>query len=67
MSRAFRNTFKQTFCFGCQKFDRRESTISFTQLSATKKRQNHLNISVTYEHISASQIENQLNDPSKMN
>jgi hypothetical protein len=63
MSRAFRNTFKQTFCFGCQKIDRRESTISFAQLSATRKRQNHLNVSVTYEHIPASQIENQLNGP----
>ncbi len=67
MSRAFRDTFKQTFCFGCQKFDRRDSTVLFTQLSITKKRQNHLNASVVYEQIPALQIENQLNGPSKRN
>jgi len=51
MSRAFRDTFKQTFCFICQNFLRRESTVSSTQLPITKKRQHHTNTSVVYEHI----------------
>jgi hypothetical protein len=52
MSRAFRDTFKQTFCFACQKLDRRESTLSFTQLSVIKKRQDCLPSSVVIsEHI----------------
>jgi hypothetical protein len=38
MSRAFRDTFKQIFCFGCQKIDRRGSTVSFPQLSTIRKR-----------------------------
>jgi hypothetical protein len=45
MSRAFRDTFKQTFCFGCRKFDRRESTVSFTQLPLTKNRQHRASLS----------------------
>ncbi len=55
MSRAFRDTFKQTFCFICQKFDRRESAVSFTQLPITKTRQNQLNPSAVYEPISTYQ------------
>ncbi|UJR10051.1 hypothetical protein I4U23_014273 [Adineta vaga] len=42
MSRAFRDTFKQIFGFCCQKVDRRESTMSFAQLSLIKSRQKHL-------------------------
>lgn len=50
MSRAFRDTFKQTFCFACHKFDRRESTISFAQVSFTRNRQHHVNPSVTNDN-----------------
>ena len=46
MSRAFRETFRQTFCFACQKIERRESTLSFGQLSVIKKRQDYLPSSV---------------------
>jgi hypothetical protein len=53
MSRAFRDTFKQTFCFVCQKADRRESSISFAQLSATKSRQTHINQSIAYDNVSS--------------
>ncbi len=58
MSRAFRDTFKQTFCFICQNFLRRESTVSSTQLPITKKRQYHTNTSVVYEHIPTLQTVN---------
>ncbi|CAF1023578.1 unnamed protein product [Rotaria sp. Silwood1] len=37
MSRAFRDTFKQIFCLSCQKYERRESTLSYLQLSIKKK------------------------------
>jgi len=52
MSRAFRDTFKETFCFTYHKFVHGESTTSVPQLSITKTRQHHLNSSVTYEHVS---------------
>ena len=42
MSRAFRDTFKQTICFPCQKFDRRESIVSFAQVSMIKRRHEQL-------------------------
>jgi hypothetical protein len=52
MSRAFRDTFKETFCFACQKLDRRESTLSLTQLSVIKKRPECLPSSgIIAEHI----------------
>ncbi len=52
MSRAFRDTFKQTFCFSCQKLDRRDSTLSLTQLSVIKKRQECLPSSgIIGEHV----------------
>lgn len=52
MSRAFRDTFKQTFCIPCGKFDQQESTFSFTQISMSKKRPDCLIASMgPYEHI----------------
>lgn len=39
MSRAFRETFKQTFFGYCHKFDRRESMISFAHISQRTPRQ----------------------------
>lgn len=42
MSRAFRDTFKQTFGFECYKVDRRESAMSFANLSLIKNRQKQL-------------------------
>jgi hypothetical protein len=50
MSRAFRDTFKQTFCFPYQKFDHQESASLCTQPLTSKKRQHQLTPSVTYEH-----------------
>jgi hypothetical protein len=50
MSRAFRDTFKQTLCF-CQKLDRRQSTISFAQIPILKHQQRHLNQSVAYDTV----------------
>ena len=43
MSRAFRETFKQTFCSSCYKGERRDSMISFayvSQRTVTKRNQN---------------------------
>ena len=52
MSRAFRDTFKQTFSIPCGKFDHRESAFSFAQMSMTKKRQDCLISSMgPYEHV----------------
>jgi len=50
MSRAFRDTFKQTFCF-CEKTDHHQSTISFADVSSTKHRKKHLNQTVAYETV----------------
>lgn len=50
MSRAFRDTFKQTF-FLCEKIDRRQSTISFAQIPIRKHRKRHLNQTVAYETV----------------
>jgi protein-arginine kinase activator protein McsA len=50
MSRAFRDTFKQTFCL-CEKIDRHQSTISFAHVSKTKHRKKHLNQTVAYETV----------------
>ena len=50
MSRAFRDTFKQTFCF-CEKTDRQQSTSSFAQASANKSRKRHLNQSIACETV----------------
>ncbi|CAF0731982.1 unnamed protein product [Rotaria sordida] len=50
MSQAFRDTFKQTFCF-CQKFDLQQSTISFSKFTIRRHRKKHSNQSVTYEII----------------
>ncbi|CAF1401128.1 unnamed protein product [Adineta steineri] len=63
MSRAFRDTFKQTFCFGCQKTEGRESAMSFAQLSISKHRQKKLTPGIVYEHVSSykSSDEKQLN------
>lgn len=36
MSRAFRDTFKQTFCASCQQLDRHDSDASFKQLGMKK-------------------------------
>ncbi|CAF3318076.1 unnamed protein product [Rotaria sp. Silwood2] len=62
MSRAFRDTFKQTFCFFCQKFDRRESALSYMQ-SSIKKTQHQLNVSIACEPLSTykSAIDHQTN------
>lgn len=52
MSRAFRDTFKQTFCF-CQEFSRRPSRISFAQPPPTvKNRPRYLDPSAAYETVS---------------
>ena len=52
MSRAFRDTFKQTFCIPCGKFQDQESTFSFAQISMSRKRQDCLISSMgPYEHI----------------
>jgi hypothetical protein len=45
MSRAFRDTFKQTFCL-CEKFVSRKSTVTIT-----KHRKRHLNQSVACETV----------------
>ena len=52
MSRAFRDTFKQTFCF-CQDLARRPSRISFAQQPLTvKSRARYLDPSAAYETVS---------------
>lgn len=52
MSRAFRDTFKQTFSIPCGKYDHQESAFSFTQMSMTKKRPDRLISSMSpYEHV----------------
>jgi len=52
MSRAFRDTFRQTFCFACHKIERRESTVSLTQFSTTKKRSQQVNLSIAaYDNV----------------
>jgi hypothetical protein len=51
MSRAFRETFKQTFC-DCQEINRRQSSISFAQVTVGKQRPRHLTPSVAYEIVS---------------
>jgi len=61
MSRAFRDTFKQTFCL-CQKIDHRQSRISFAQVTYRKK---HVKPPVTYQAVSTckSSSDNQTNLP----
>ena len=51
MSRAFRDTFKQTFCV-CQDIVRRPSRISFAQAPVIKSRPRHLDPSAAYETVS---------------
>ena len=51
MSRAFRETFQQTF-FDCHEINRRQSSISFAQVTVGKQRPRHLTPSVAYEIVS---------------
>jgi hypothetical protein len=51
MSRAFRDTFKQTFCL-CQKIDHHQSSMSFAQIPITRHRKKHSNQTVAYEPVS---------------
>ena len=55
MSRAFRDTFKQTFFGYCHKFDRRESMISFAHLSQRTMRRKHYKASIPEENPSSMQ------------
>ncbi len=48
MSRAFRDTFKQTFCF-CQKIDQHQSSVSFAAMK--KHRDKHVNQSNAFETV----------------
>jgi hypothetical protein len=48
MSRAFRDTFKQTFCI-CKAFDRRQSATSVAQGTKIDHRKGHLSSSVVYK------------------
>jgi hypothetical protein len=50
MSRAFRDTFKQTFCGYCQKLDRRESTVSLAHVSQRVNRKKPMNQSMADKH-----------------
>ncbi|CAF3002219.1 unnamed protein product [Rotaria socialis] len=50
MSKAFRDTFQQTFCF-IQKFAPHQPTVSFSKLTTTKRQQKYLNEAITYEAI----------------
>ena len=49
MSRAFRDTFKQTFGFECYKVNQRESSTSFVNLSLIKNRRKQLSASFVQE------------------
>ncbi|CAF1242020.1 unnamed protein product [Rotaria sordida] len=62
MSRAFRDTFKQTFCCFCQQYDHRNSALLYTQLSI-KRKQRPLNVPQTREPLSPYKgaIDNQTN------
>jgi hypothetical protein len=51
MSRAFRNTFKQTFCFLKKTIDRRRSTSSYAPVIITRHLQRHTNQSITYDTV----------------
>jgi len=51
MSRAFRDTFKQTFCFFKKPIDRRRSTSSYAPVIITKHLQRHTNQSITYDTV----------------
>ncbi|CAF2098354.1 unnamed protein product [Rotaria magnacalcarata] len=50
MSKAFRDTFQQTFCF-IQNFASHQPKVSFSKLAITKRRQKHLNEAITDEII----------------
>jgi hypothetical protein len=50
MSRAFRDTFNQTFCL-CRKIDPRQSTLSFAAVKMSKHREEHLDQSVAFETV----------------
>lgn len=52
MSRAFRDTFKQTFCHPCQKYDRRDSAVSCAQLTIKKQQKYEINSSIAFEPLS---------------
>ncbi|CAF1359029.1 unnamed protein product [Rotaria magnacalcarata] len=49
MSRAFRDTFKQTFCISFQKIDHRDSGFSTTQIPVRKCQPEKLNTSINCE------------------
>lgn len=55
MSRAFRDTFKQTFCF-CQKFQHRDSEFSFALLSLKKQPPDNACSSIDYDGASKYRI-----------
>jgi hypothetical protein len=52
MSRAFRDTFKQTFCLCNKTIDRRPSASSYAPVTITKHRQRHLHQSIAYDTVS---------------
>ncbi|CAM4932727.1 unnamed protein product [Rotaria socialis] len=54
MSRAFRDTFKQTFCISFQEIDHRDSRFSITQISVRKSQPEQLNTSIHCEALSKS-------------